>query len=180
MMTAVRATADLAWTCFIIGPLLLWLVLRQLRYPHQKRWSIAAVGLSILAVLCAASTIIVTLTDLDPTKPLVDRVSIDVLPMMTSALFIGFLLYWFRRSDRALYGIAEIGFGAMTAGYAAWSPDPSVLPRVLALGAAVYIVVRGLDNIDAGKLAGSKTGQWLTDIESRNSPEGKAERRGKS
>ncbi len=85
--------------------------------------------------------------------------------MMIAAVFLGWLLYGFRRSDRALYGIAEMGFGAMTAGYAAWSPDPALLPRVLALGAAIYIVVRGLDNMDAGKAAGSRTGQWL----SRNS-----------
>lgn len=162
MMGAVRVAADLAWLCWLLGPALLWVISQSLRFPNEKRWTIAGIVLSICAVICASSLIIVTVADLNPEKPVVDRVSIDVLPMMTAAVFLGLLLFGFRKSDRALYGIAEIGFGAMTAGYAAWSPDPAFLPRILALGAAVYIVVRGLDNIDVGKEAGTRTGRWLS------------------
>lgn len=165
MMVFFRFAADVWWLWVVILPVTLLVIYQQIQHPDQRRWAVLGVGLALVSACIAVSLIIVTVVDLDPAKPIIDRVADDVVPMMVAAMSIGLVLFWFRKSDRALYGIAEIGFGVMTAGYAAWSPDANILPRVLALGAAVYIVVRGLDNIDAGKQAGSWAGRWL----SRNS-----------
>lgn len=116
MMAAIRFAADVSWLWVAIAPATLWVIYEQIQHPDQRRWAVFGVGLALVSATIALSLIIVTVVDIDTTKPLIDRVADDVVPMVTAALAIGALLFWFRKSDRALYGIAEIGFGALTGG----------------------------------------------------------------
>jgi hypothetical protein len=75
--------------------------------------------------------------------------------VVEATLAVGLLLFWFRYKYRMVYGITEAGVGLYVAyGLATKeaSPypltDPAFIPGYLT--AAVYLVVRGLDNVHQG------------------------------
>jgi len=71
----------------------------------------------------------------------------------SSAFPIGVILYVFRARARGSYGLFEIVFGmvAAMAGVDAIRVDPTrMFEGVLALGAGLYVIVRGLDNLQQG------------------------------
>lgn len=61
-------------------------------------------------------------------------------------LLIAGLLYWVRRTNRATYGVGEVVIGGILCWSTMNDKEPGDLSTALKLGAAVYIVVRGLDN----------------------------------
>ncbi|HWW12415.1 MAG TPA: hypothetical protein VN018_07855 [Brevundimonas sp.] len=63
---------------------------------------------------------------------------------IASAVF----LYWVRGVLPFLYGVFEIVVGVFAIGVASSAPALSVLGQFIALAAGVYIIIRGLDNID--------------------------------
>ena len=82
-----------------------------------------------------------------------DRLS-DGIQLGVAALAIGFGLWIFRKVQRASYGVAEILFGICAAAANAWAPGDSALANALTLAASIYVVVRGLDNVDQGLVGG--------------------------
>ena len=114
-----------------------------------------------------------TIAGLDATKPVLDRVFQDVFNMALSTLALGTALFFFRLVERAWYGLAEVGFGLGTAAYVGWHPVDGTLPRLIAMAGAVYIVVRGMDNINIGRTS-DRPGAfalWVNGQLFRNSPE---------
>lgn len=80
------------------------------------------------------------------------------------ALFAGLVLYCTRQRYRMAYGIAECGVGALGAYLAgirftpgAWAPAPT-----FAFVGAVYVVVRGLDNIGKGIDGTRFSSRWIS------------------
>jgi hypothetical protein len=64
---------------------------------------------------------------------------------------IAVVLYWFRVHHRLQYGLTEILFGCILAVTALVRAGPSfAFSTLLQLLAALYVVVRGLDNISYG------------------------------
>lgn len=68
-------------------------------------------------------------------------------------------LYWLRSIAATVYGSLEIGVGLMGLGIAANTPALTPPGQLFALMAAIYVIVRGLDNIDRG-LAPSAQQKW--------------------
>jgi energy-converting hydrogenase Eha subunit A len=71
-------------------------------------------------------------------------------PILTPVwLCLGFALYWLRGRMPFVYGILETVVGTLAIFYAIQSP--AALPaKLIALLGGLYIVVRGLDNMDKG------------------------------
>lgn len=67
---------------------------------------------------------------------------------------LGFGFWCFRLKQRAAYGMLEIAFGASAAAALAWTPSDSPITSAVGLAASVYVVVRGLDNVDQGLKGG--------------------------
>jgi len=61
----------------------------------------------------------------------------------------GIALFWFRSRHRLSYGVAEVLFGLIVASQLSSTPeyDSDFFVKIVA---AVYIVVRGLDNVEKG------------------------------
>jgi len=59
-------------------------------------------------------------------------------------------LYWLRSTNRSIYGIAEACLGTFICWHTFAANEPGDATTALKLGAAVYIVVRGLDNAKEG------------------------------
>jgi hypothetical protein len=78
------------------------------------------------------------------------------------AILLGGLLYWLRFKRRVEYGVIEI-FVAIAAIWVAIisseSPTDDLMARATAIFAGVYIMVRGLDNIEQG-LKGERQARW--------------------
>eukprot|EP01029_Cantina_marsupialis_P005928 TRINITY_DN164385_c0_g1_i1.p1 TRINITY_DN164385_c0_g1~~TRINITY_DN164385_c0_g1_i1.p1 ORF type:complete len:161 (+),score=12.55 TRINITY_DN164385_c0_g1_i1:33-515(+) len=73
-------------------------------------------------------------------------------PIFTVIVLIGsgILLYFFRERSKYYYGLVEIGFGTALI-YTAVDQISSLNTEAFpAIGAAMYIVVRGLDNLNQG------------------------------
>jgi rRNA-processing protein FCF1 len=86
-------------------------------------------------------------------------VIINVAPLLTSlgwgsvgiALAGGYLLYLLRTHRRTWYGAVEIIVGVGTSIYLAYTETEILDPdRLFKLAAALYVIVRGLDNIERG------------------------------
>lgn len=74
----------------------------------------------------------------------------DSFALAVAAFVVGFGLWTFRKFQRGAYGAVEIVFGVAAAASIAWSPGSSPVANTLALAASIYVVVRGLDNVDNG------------------------------
>jgi hypothetical protein len=68
----------------------------------------------------------------------------------TLVLAVGVLLWIIRKKIRAVYGTIEVVVGVFTGYYSAPNFKAGAPETYLALAAAVYIVVRGMDNFDTG------------------------------
>ena len=70
----------------------------------------------------------------------------------TLILMIGFGLFFFKKRNQRLYGLAEIGF-ALAVGWASIRGvrSTSEIASWLAVLAAAYLIVRGLDNYEEGR-----------------------------
>jgi hypothetical protein len=78
-----------------------------------------------------------------------------------STCIAGAILYWFRSQRRLAYGIAEIGVGVLIATLDAGSnSEPNYDIEILKLLSALYIVVRGFDNVTKGLRDGPFTERW--------------------
>lgn len=143
--------------------------LEDLPRPMARRLT-PILGMGIL--LLGSQTILIVL-GVDARKTLAARAIEDVLNMAVAAVSMGVVLYLFRRWDRAAYGLAEVLFAAAAAGYAGWRASEGPLARTVAFGAAIYIVVRGLDNIAQARHSKEETPltRWLDARYPRNSPE---------
>lgn len=78
-----------------------------------------------------------------------DRMN-DGISLAVAALVLGFGLWLFRKIQRVAYGAVEVAFGTLAAALLAWAPSDSPVANTIALAASVYVVVRGLDNVDQG------------------------------
>jgi hypothetical protein len=68
------------------------------------------------------------------------------------AILLALLLYRLRGNRPFTYGLAEIFVGVATVWYSIHSemPEPYYLAKAIALLGGIYIIVRGLDNMDRG------------------------------
>lgn len=156
-----------AYMLFMIAP----------RAPRGRVWRVAFLVAGSLFCLAGLLSFATTIVLLGPGKPLLDRIFEDVLTVAFAVLIAGLMLFWLRRTDRFAYGLVEIASALVVAGYTAWAPDGGPVARVLALLAATYIVVRGLDNMQTGYAANTGMAEmyrrWQTARAarlSRNSP----------
>lgn len=171
MMAVIRFISDAAFAIWIVGPLLFWAFYKGVQQPERRIWQTLSTLGGVVVLVMSVCVFVTIILDLGREKSSVDRFFEDAVPLTGVALGLGGMLFTLRKADRALYGLAEIGFAALTAGYAAWFPEHGFFPRLLALGAAIYIVVRGLDNVDQGRTSGSSVGVWLNARLSRDNPE---------
>jgi hypothetical protein len=66
------------------------------------------------------------------------------------AIIWGIMLYKLRSYHPFAYGILEVFVALLTLSFAVTAPNQSLLPRGIGIFSAIYIIVRGLDNIDKG------------------------------
>lgn len=69
--------------------------------------------------------------------------------LVVGAAVVGVSLFWFRSRYRLSYGVVEALFGLFTAARLA-NPSTYDSTFILQLAAGLYIIVRGLDNIEKG------------------------------
>lgn len=62
----------------------------------------------------------------------------------------GWALWQLRRRQRVGYGLAEVLFGVAAALWIATTRSQDLMTTTLTAGAAIYVIVRGLDNIETG------------------------------
>jgi hypothetical protein len=99
----------------------------------------------------------------------------DLLELMSSPFTIApalllCLMFYYLRSRRPLaYGLLEIWAGILTLSFAIFSPAQNALLKGLGLLGGVYIVVRGLDNVDRGLPAGLRR-YWDKAFPKSNNP----------
>jgi hypothetical protein len=163
-----------------LAAMAVWASVMRAQQPGLRRWRILATAPVILLPIVVGMMIWATLTGLDQTKPVLDRIFQDAGNMALATFALGLVLYIFRREERALYGVAEIAFGLATAAYVGWQATGGTMARLIAFAGAIYIVVRGLDNLDTARKAadGTPFTRWISGRKSRNSPEPAAEARG--
>lgn len=147
--------------------------------PRGRWWRTICILLGSLFVIVGLAALTTTIVLLGPGKPLLDRIFEDVFTVVFLVLTFGCLLYILRLMDRFAYGLVEIGSALLIAGYTAWTPDGGPVARALALLAAIYIVVRGLDNLQVGWAADTKSARIYRALQAyrnarlhRNSPGG--------
>lgn len=87
-----------------------------------------------------------------------------LIPLLV--LYAGVQLWKFRERSRALYGASEVIAGLTLAAYTVWAMNgqkfvglsqASHFPILIAELSSVYVIVRGLDNINTG----AKGGDWI-------------------
>ena len=80
--------------------------------------------------------------------------------IMPIAFLVATLMYLLKRANSVVYGGVELLVAAVALSYA--TQADALLPRLLALASGIYIVVRGLDNMDKGVSSElHKTLRWL-------------------
>lgn len=92
--------------------------------------------------------------------------TLPVWGLTASAALLGIALFWFRSRYRLSYGVIEVLFGLFTASRLA-NPSTFDFTFILQLAAGLYIIVRGLDNIEKG-IEGTKIEPPWKRIFSRN------------
>lgn len=79
-----------------------------------------------------------------------DHPVVDAVFLLITALTLGVGFWVFRVQQRAAYGALEIAFAGTVAWIIGLHPHESALVNATAIGTVVYVVVRGLDNIEQG------------------------------
>lgn len=122
---------------------LLITVVKRLPQPWRDRAEIAAgITQGGLAILLVRHLIL----DLGQN----DHPIADAGVLVVTALALGFGFWVFRVHHRAAYGGLEIVFACIVAGIIGLNPHTSPLVNATAIGTVVYVVVRGLDNLEQG------------------------------
>ena len=67
---------------------------------------------------------------------------------MAPAIMITIFLYWLRGYKPFIYGTVEVVVGSVTMWAGFHTENAGLLLRCLGLAGGIYIVVRGLDNMD--------------------------------
>lgn len=77
---------------------------------------------------------------------------VSAFPNQSAAILActGILLYLFRRISKYYYGILEISFAYSLINVAVYRLPSGGFPELLALGNAIYVLVRGIDNTIQG------------------------------
>jgi hypothetical protein len=65
-------------------------------------------------------------------------------------LAVGILLYRFRSQQPFAYGMIEFGVAIIAAFVSISAPGNAVLPKLLGIMGGIYIMIRGLDNMEKG------------------------------
>lgn len=167
---------DLLWQSMLPAAAVTFsLMFMSAKQPRSRLWRTIYFLLGGMFILTGLVALMTTIVLLGPGKPLLDRVFEDVITVVLVVLASGGLLFLLRQADRFAYGVVEIVSAAIVAGYTAWTPDGGPVARALALLAAIYIVVRGCDNLQVGWVAETKTarvyGAWLAGRRKRGDPE---------
>lgn len=147
--------------------------IQERRGAKHRFWNLASFLLSVAVLVNMGIMAVATVAAADAGKSLVERLLNDVFNLSLFTFILGVLLFLFRRSDRALYGAAEIVFAMGTAAFIGWQADGGTLTRLLGVAGALYIIVRGLDNLDVGLKSAKLTpfAAWIRRNVFRNSPE---------
>jgi hypothetical protein len=66
------------------------------------------------------------------------------------AIAVGFLLYWIRGKFPFFYGLTEISVSVLAIIVSIGTPNTILLNKVVAILGGIYILIRGMDNIDKG------------------------------
>ncbi|WP_454909268.1 hypothetical protein [Variovorax gossypii] len=132
--------------------------LRMARLADVYWLFVGGVGIGVLAMIVAAYFVSVQvagrLTYEWLSDPATNKVQASWLVCLL-AISIGFMLWWFRLKARCCYGAVEVFVGMCVAVFQtqAVAPGVAVLDRNVLLAlltAAVYLIVRGLDNVHQG------------------------------
>lgn len=78
------------------------------------------------------------------------RTSANIVGVVLVFIF-GLLLFWFREAYRSKYGLLEVAFGLVSGWFAVSKFEAAGYAESLGLVAAVYLVVRGMDNYKQGR-----------------------------
>ncbi len=74
----------------------------------------------------------------------------DAILLVITVLSVGFGFWVLRVLQRAAYGALEIAFAVGAAATIGFNPHANPLINTIAVGTVVYVVVRGLDNLEQG------------------------------
>lgn len=136
------------------------------RRPAPSRWRFGLYASLFAAMVMMCSMIAVSINGLSAEKPMLDRIFSDAAMMVIAAGGMGYILFVLRGVDRAMYGVAEVVFALLSAGIVGWQASEDNFARYVAIAAAIYVVVRGLDNIQTGRTADEPTifAHWLNKV----------------
>lgn len=70
--------------------------------------------------------------------------------LIVICIWAALILYRFRGTNPLFYGLAEVFFGVTAILVSISSSSPEIVGKLVALSGGIYIIVRGLDNIDEG------------------------------
>jgi hypothetical protein len=152
-----------ALVCFLIGLAVIYIATSaQVPEPFQPGtpqivnvsfvlW--IALNLAAVILLCVSIGVFVSriISDAD-----IVLSSPALVPIM---ILVGIGFYRLRFSSPILYGMLECCFGIIAISLASYSTTQDVLAKLLGAAGGVYIIVRGLDNIDRGL-----TNTWRTNL----------------
>ena len=100
-----------------------------------------------LILFTAAGAILLIMDKEDRIRSFIEDRPEIVLPTM---FVVGLLFFRMRCTKPALYGSAEMVVGMVTLWFSATGPSESLLLKGIGMMGAVYVMVRGLDNLDRG------------------------------
>lgn len=110
---------------------------------------------SALILLCSSIGVLISNSVRDSERTLT---SSWLVPIM---LLVGIGLYRFRTKHTVLYGLFECSFAIAGITFSVHTASNDSLSKLLSLAGGVYIIVRGLDNIDKGLTSLSRARWYL-------------------
>jgi predicted permease len=126
-------------------------VARALTHWNPSSWVETVQGIfflfmiaSSLALLCSAIGIFISNMVRDTQRTLTSPFLVPIL------LLVGIGLYRLRTKRTVLYGLFECSFAIAGIAFSVHTASNDSLSKLLSLAGGVYIIVRGLDNIDKG------------------------------
>lgn len=148
MSSLLNISEDLAQSvyialCFFCGLLTALMLKRQ----SSETWH-GTLILAITATLSCLLWIVYLMRILDQTAGSTNTHRIS--SMIIIVTWSSWSLWQLRRRHRVGYGISEVLFGAAAALWIALAGQQDLMTMTMAAAAAVYVIVRGLDNIETG------------------------------
>jgi hypothetical protein len=132
---------------------------REARDPSNTKLRTKAFASMVLILAMAIGLAVSFLKIIWPAPRTVSLMLLSDPLIIFPALFLGALLYRLRGTTPLLYGLIEIIVGTAVTSFASTSPTSDPVSKAVGIIGGIYIIVRGLDNIEKD-LPLSMKSQW--------------------